>query len=174
MPKLAALLVVAAAVVGVAAQTASADVPNPSYYTINYGPSKEFKCVTPLSPGVNGQYGAWGDYIDGCTVRLSCPTTSARCTAWEGTSIDAYGSPAARVTQNARIRTINSFTNAVIGWSDRSCSGTASCGISDRALLFGGQSASVQCNGVRQHFIGAPWASNTCSIRMDYEGWPPS
>jgi hypothetical protein len=169
MRKLAALLVTAAAF-GVAAQTASADVPNPQYSTINYGPSKLFTCYTPATNGVFGQYGAWGDYIDGCTVRLSCPTTSAHCTVWEGADISTYPGPAAAVTQNARIRIINSFTNAVIGWRDHSCSGTRGCTNLDSVRIVGGQAASVQCNGVRQHFAGAPLASNHCSIRMDYEG----
>jgi hypothetical protein len=167
--KLAALVVTAVATLGIAASTASADVTNAQYSVVNYGPKKLFTCTTPLSNGVFGQYGAWGDYMDGCTVRLSCPSGTPRCTAWEGTSISAYGSPAPRVTQNARLRVINSFTNQVVWFRDRSCSGVTSCGNSDAITLVGGQAASVQCNGVREHFAGAPYASNSCSVRMDYE-----
>ncbi len=45
MRKIAAVLV-AAATLGVAAQSASADVPNPDYQVINYGPVKDFTCRT--------------------------------------------------------------------------------------------------------------------------------
>jgi hypothetical protein len=64
---------------------------------------------------------------------------------------------------------INSFTNQVVWFRDRSCAGVSSCGNSDAVTLVGGQAASVQCNGVREHFAGAPYASNSCSVRMDYE-----
>jgi hypothetical protein len=169
MRKIAALVVTAAATLGLGAGTASADVTNAQYSVVNYGPKKLFTCNTPLSNGVFGQYGAWGDYMDGCTVQLFCPPTSVKCTAWEGTSISAYGAPAVRVTQNARLRVINASSGAVVWFRDRSCSGTSSCGNSDSVQLSPGQYASVQCNGVRQHIAGAPWASNSCSVRMDYE-----
>src|SRR3954449_10302118 len=55
-----AVLLVAAAALGVAAQSASADVPNPDYQVINYGPVKDFTCRTGPLYGVSGQYGAWG------------------------------------------------------------------------------------------------------------------
>ena len=49
MRKIAAVLIAAAAL-GVAAQPASADVPNPDYQVINYGPVKDFTCRTaPVS-----------------------------------------------------------------------------------------------------------------------------
>ena len=59
MRKIAAVLV-AAATLGVAAQSAPADVPKPDYQVINYGPVKDFTCRTAPVSGVDGQYGAWG------------------------------------------------------------------------------------------------------------------
>jgi hypothetical protein len=168
MRKLAAAALLVFAVLGIAAQSASADVTNPSYQTINYGPRKEFKCITPPSNGVFRQFGAWGDFIDGCTVQLSCPRTSVRCTAWMSTTINAYGNPAVPVTQNGRIRRLDA-NQRVVGFKDRSCSGTSVCQNITSLKIPGGQYGSVQCNGVRAHVAGAPRASNTCSIRMDYE-----
>jgi hypothetical protein len=54
-----------------------------------------------------------------------------------------------RVTMNARIRRFDNYGN-VHGWSDTSCSGFDRCTTADASVIYPGQSASVQCNGVRE------------------------
>jgi hypothetical protein len=171
MRKIIFSLLLIATVAGAAAQTASADVKNPQYRVINYGAAREFTCITPASAGVFGQFGAWGDYVDGCTVQLSCPrqtVATQKCRAWLGSSIDMGLDRRFKVTQNARIRQLDN-QQRVVRFKDRSCQGMGSCSNSTSLVLTQGQYASVQCNGVRQH--GAlSLASNTCTLRMDYEG----
>jgi len=156
------------AVLGLTAHPAAADVPNPTYTTVNYGSAKKFTCITPWQSGVFGQYGAWGYYIDGCTVWLGCPSTSFRCTAYEETSI--YSAETLPVTQNARLQIINS-SGQVLWFRDHSCQGTKTCGNSDSVVLSSNQMASVQCNGVRAPSTTSNPAYNTCSIWMMYENW---
>jgi hypothetical protein len=134
---------------------------------INYGPKKLFTCRTDNQVGVFAKHGAWGDFIDGCTVQLSCPATSAYCIAWEQTSILTLKGVGHRVTQNARLRKLN-FQNQVLWHRDKSCAGRNLCSNTDSVRVAPGQYASVQCNGVREHSAVANWASNTCAIRMDY------
>ena len=169
MRKIAALLVAAAAV-GVAAQSASADVPNPEYQTINYGPVKDLTCRTGPLYGVNGQYGAWGYFIDGCTVRLGCPSTNfnTTCLVYAQSTISAE-SGAPRVTQNARLRAIRGSDNSVAWYRDQSCAGSGSCSNTDSVRINRGNYASVQCNGVRAPEAVFNRASNSCMISMRYE-----
>ena len=170
MRKILGFLLLTAAVLGVAAQTASADVTNPQYRVINYGAAREFTCITPASAGVFGQFGAWGDYVDGCAVQLSCPrkSTDQKCRAWLGSGISMGLDRRFKVTQNARIRQLDN-QQRVVRFKDRSCSGMGMCSNSTSLVIPQGQYASVQCNGVRQ-LNALSLASNTCTLRMDYEG----
>ena len=58
-----------AAAFGTVAGPASADDPNVTYS--NGGNARGFShaygCATKYKSGVDGQYGAWGNFIDGCT-----------------------------------------------------------------------------------------------------------
>ena len=75
---LATLAVMAAGVaaLGTTAGPASADDPNVTYLQGGtLGGSQTLSCQTKSKTGVLGQYGAWGYYIDGCTVTFKCPYT---------------------------------------------------------------------------------------------------
>lgn len=170
---IAALMTVAAmAGVGVAAGPAAADVSNsnirdyPSTDPPGYGRS----CQTYQTRGVYGQYGAWGWYIDGCTVRLYCPSSRWMCYAASTTNISRLGSSGARVTQNARLRAFNS-AGQLFWYRDQSCEGIDTCRTADYVYISGGQSASIQCNGVQgtasNGLLGD--ASNLCRLNMWYQ-----
>jgi hypothetical protein len=123
-------------------------------------------CTTPDKPGVAGQYGAWGSYIAGCTVRLTCPSTVHGCTATNHSSIATAAPRGRRVTLNARTRV---FDGSVVAWyRDVSCAGVDTCAVDDGAIGVGrGQATTVQCNGVRQTVIFEA-AHVTCTIRLTY------
>jgi hypothetical protein len=171
MRKLAALAATAAATLA-AAGSAAADVPNATVQTFPSATRIYQVCDTPYSYGVPFQYGAWGDYVDGCTVRLTCPATVRRaCGVVSDASFSALVfSRYSKVTQNARLRVFPDATsNTPLWWRDRSCSGTDSyCESTDTAHIARGQSASTQCNGVREHYLGAPQATNACYITLIY------
>jgi hypothetical protein len=175
---LATLAVMAAGVaaLGSTAGPASADDPNVTYSQGGtLGGSQTFSCQTKQKTGVLGQYGAWGYFIDGCTVSFKCPYVSGPgtvptryCDVSSNTFIQTGTARGDRVTMNARIRRIDPYGN-VYGWSDKSCSGYDRCDTSDAAVIYPGQSASVQCNGVRE---ARPYDGNTakayCNIRIAY------
>jgi hypothetical protein len=168
---IAALAATAAAMLATAG-SAAADVPNAKVQTFQ-SPGQAYQvCDTPYSYGVAGQYGAWGDYIDGCTVRLTCPAANPRpCLAISDSSITSlYFGRDSRVTQNARLRVFpNATSGSATWWRDRSCAGSFSyCESADHISIAPGQSASTQCNGVREHYTGAPQATNACYITMRY------
>ena len=111
------------------------------------------------------QYGAWGYFVDGCTVGpLSCPSPRG-CSATMRTSIGLLRSRGDRVTQNARLRRFDANGN-VFGWSDKSCSGINTCINEDAAFLAPGQKASVQCNGVYEGIKGVDEAINVCRLEI--------
>jgi uncharacterized protein YkwD len=151
----------ATAALAVSAQAAFADVPA-TVTTTDYGTGAVSTCTTGYQAGVTGAYGAWGDYVDGCTVRLTC-TDSVPCRVSNRSVIITEGFAGHRVTMNARIRFINS-SGAVYGWRDKSCAGTNWCRVDDESYISPGQSASVQCNGVRQ--TGANRARVRCQINV--------
>jgi len=79
MRKIAALMFAVFAL-AVAAQPAAADT---TAYISSSSPSpgvQKAACSAAWQVGVPGQYGAWGAYIDGCTVALACPWSSYPCT----------------------------------------------------------------------------------------------
>ena len=159
--------VAAIAALGVAAQPAAADDPGATEWSY-YGQNTLLKgCSTPARAGVQGQYGAWGHYIDGCTVRTWCPNYATRCKAtgeaWIGTS-SRMGH---RVALNSRLRRFYS-SGTVAGWQDTSCSGIDACGPNPPLTytILPGQSVSEQCNGVRQSLPNT--ASVRCHIFIEY------
>jgi hypothetical protein len=168
MRKLVILVSIIAAALAAMAGTARADVSNPQVNVVDYGPTKQITCITPYAQGVVGQFGAWGDYIDGCLVIISCPLSSPGCDAYEQTSINEVNpSYRSRVTQNARIRIYNK-SGGIARFRDNSCSGTSSCSNSRHLTLTNKQMASVQCNGVREHQLFYDPAYNSCSILMKF------
>jgi hypothetical protein len=169
MRKIAILAVTAAASLA-AAGTASADVPNAKYLTFNSPAQLGQVCDTPYAYGLAFAYGAWGDYIDGCTVRATCPALNKKpCRVISDAYITAeIRGRDSRVTQNARLRVFATSTTSTVGWfRDRSCSSAYSyCESTDTTTILPGMSASTQCNGVREHYIGSPKASNSCYITI--------
>ena len=155
-----------------AAGSAAADVPNAQVQTFASSTQIYRVCDTPYSYGVAYQYGGWGDYVDGCTVRLDCPAANPRpCTVNSDSSIEAlYYGRYFKVTQNARLRVFATTTaTSTNWWADRSCSGASSyCESSARTTILPGQSASTQCNGVREHAAGATPVKNSCYIEIRY------
>ena len=143
-----ASLLAGAALLGGAAGPASADVPNPLRTTFSTpGVSFGESCQNGQSYGVKGQYGAWGYFVDGCTVGpLRCPAARG-CLAKMHTSFSLFRHRGERVTQNARLRRFT-YEGQVFGWSDKSCEGIEQCVNDDVGFLAPGQMASVQCNGV--------------------------
>ena len=173
---LATLAVVATSAVafGSAAGPASADDPNATYLQGGtMGASRTLSCQTKYKTGVLGQYGASGYYIDGCTAKLECPASTGlypvkQCDVSSYTYIDTSTYRGDRVSMNARIRRLDRY-GSVNGWSDRSCWAGNTCSTQDTAVVYPGQSASVQCNGVRE---ARPYDGNTakayCSVKLSY------
>ena len=57
----------------------------------------------------------------------------------------------------------------LVGWSDRSCGRVSNtCSTSDYRYINAGESATIQCNGVREAMWLDNTASNTCRIEMTY------
>jgi hypothetical protein len=146
----------AVALTGISAGPAAADDPNVRYSQGGtLGGSNYTSCETQMKRGVLGQYGAWGYYLDGCTVTRGCPATHIGravryCVVNSENRITTSIPRGDYVTLNGRIRTLNS-AGQVVGWRDKSCSGYGSCTSTDSTTIAGGQSASVQCNGVRSN-----------------------
>jgi hypothetical protein len=176
---LAAVAAVAAAF-GTAASPASADDPNVTWSRDGYaGFSSSLGCATQYKRGVNGQYGAWGFYIDGCTSKLTCPVNTGLfqvryCDVSTYTFIDTYTHRGDRVTMNARLRRFDTNGN-VYAWSDKSCDALDTCSTEQTSYIYPGQSASVQCNGVREAKLyvllyGGPdnSAKDYCRVKLSY------
>lgn len=133
----------------------------------DYGTGHYVDCSPDHSAGVHGQYGAWGSYVGGCT------TVQVKCTSWPAclvsnrSTINTEYFWGNRVTLNTRLRYYNS-AGALIGWRDKSCDGTNYCRAEDAGSTVGlrfGESATVQCNGVRQTVAGNR-ARAHCSLNV--------
>ena len=167
-----AAVAAAAAAFGTVAGPASADDPNVTYaYGYSPGVFHAYSCATTFKSGAFGQYGAWGNFIDGCTVKLTCPYNTGLfqtkyCDVSGYSFIDTYYHRGDRVTMNARIRRFDTDGN-VYSWSDRSCSGADRCEVTDASVIYPGHSASVQCNGVRAALAGNR-AKDYCSVKLSY------
>jgi surface antigen len=163
-----AAVAAAAAAFGTVASPASADDPNPTYaYGYNPGVFYAYSCATSFKSGVYGQYGAWGNFIDGCTAgRLVCPADVQRCDVNGDSFIENYNHRNERVTMNSRIRRYDAGVH-LYSWSDRSCDSQYDrCDVHDSSVIAAGQSASVQCNGVRSATANS--AMDYCGIKLTY------
>ncbi len=147
-----------------AAGPASADDPNATTTNNDYGRGVIQTCDTPFKSGVAGQYGAWGHYIDGCTVRVTCPSYQSVCAAKAESRIGTQSYRGQRVTMNSRMRVFSSSGNQ-IWYRDVSCDNSDWCRTEDLVHIRGGESASVQCNGVRQS--GHNRAKVTCAVDVE-------
>ena len=152
---------------GAVAQPAAADDPNARTTTNDYGNGVIATCKAPNKTGVAGEYGAWGHYIDGCTVTVTCPAHLQVCEAAPESRIGTQVYRGHRVTLNSRTRAfLNSGTE--IWHRDVSCDNTDWCRAEDDVInIRGGQHASVQCNGVRESAQNR--ANVTCSVDLRYK-----
>lgn len=168
MPK--TLLAVATALLAAAAllataQSGAADDPEASVRTFNGANDVTQVCQTPQRVGVPGAFGAWGHYVDGCTVRLTCPSHLSTCRT-EGTSlIRTQNFLGHKVTLNSRIRAFLAG-GTEIHHRDVSCAGNNECRAEHLLFVRGGQHVSVQCNGVRESAAVANTAAVTCSLKV--------
>ena len=152
----------------VAAQPAAADDPAATTTTTDYGSGVTSTCQTPDKIGVDGQYGAWGYYIDGCTVRLTCTNVAGNCKVSSRSIITTETWAGHRVTLNSRIR-IYGTDGSLRTWRDRSCEGTNQCTAQDATWMYPGESASVQCNGVRA--IASNRGRVRCQVNVQRESY---
>jgi hypothetical protein len=169
-----AVLAAGAVAFGTAASPASADDPNVTYLQGGtMSASRTLSCQTQYKTGVYGQYGAWGYFIDGCTVKLSCPVNTGLyntryCDVLSYSFIDTKTHRGDRVTMNSRIRRLDAAGNT-LGWSDKSCDNYDRCEVNDSSWISPGQSATVQCNGVRQwRLYDGNLGKAYCSIELRY------
>jgi hypothetical protein len=128
-------------------------------------------CTTPSMPGLDRAYGAWGDFVDGCTTKVFYCKGAPTCTITMDTNIGAYGRPFVNVTQNARLRvfkTRKALDRYLIWQQDSSCAGSMGCRNTITTTIKVKQGYTAQCNGVKQHVYGepGPLAANTCSVSM--------
>ena len=167
MAVLAALATVVA--LTVTTQPASADDPLAVTQQRFYANAQLVNCFTPVREGVLYEWGAWGYYIDGCTAPATCPTSVYYCTVVGESNIRTWNQLGHRVTLNAKLRKF-AFSGAIT-WQDTTCSGINSCTPSPylSTWIYGGESASIQCNGVRQYVPGVPnSAVVSCHVYLQY------
>lgn len=169
-----AVMAASVAALGATAGPASADDPHVTRLQGGTdGFSHTISCATQYKFGGFGQYGAWGNFIDGCTVRLSCPVNTGlmevqRCDLSGYSFIDNNYHRGERVTMNARTRRFE--RGGHLYWRrDGSCDSLDHCVVNDSSVIAPGQSASVQCNGVRAATAGNR-ARDYCNIGLSYRG----
>jgi uncharacterized protein YkwD len=142
--------------------------------TVAYGVGVVRTCSPAYQTGVQGRYGAWGYYVSGCTVRLTCPKvartpgrlSTASCKVSNRSTITTENWAGHRVTLNTRIR-IFGTNGAVRTWRDRSCQGTDWCRAQDVTWMYPGES--VQCNGVRA--LAPNRGRVPCELNLQGEGY---
>jgi hypothetical protein len=155
----------AAAAALAAAQPAAADSPESVW---NIGPPTTFfgfgmgqGCKSTFQAGVYGQFGAWGNYVDGCTAQAKCrhefcKVTTAYGSLWNNDKSNYWSS---RATCASRLRIQNAGgafgTPGQVVWSRDGSAATVSpsCTVNHRLddvrYLRLDQWATVQTNGVR-------------------------
>jgi hypothetical protein len=163
-----ALAVTVTAFTGVAG-VAAADDPNP-YVNGQRGANYEWaSCTSHETIGYLGQYGAQGFFIDGCTSpRVYCPWGRV-CVVNTANNIDTRPHYGHWMTQNARVRVFNS--SGQLRWQhDSSCGNTNMCSNYDYyAYIYGGESATSQCNGVRDRSnYMSTMSRNYCEVKVTY------
>src|SRR3954454_24453870 len=163
-----AAVAAAAAAFGTVASPASADDPNPTpSWQQQPGVSETYGCFTMYKSGVYGQYGAWGNFIDGCTVSLRCPADVQRCDVNADSFIENYYHRNERVTMNQVTWRYDAGAH-YYARSDRSCNGYYDrCDVHDTSVIAAGQYATVRCNGVRAATSGNQ-AMDRCGLKRMY------
>jgi len=140
---------IAAGMFVAAAERAAADSPDSTWQT-GYGQG----CNSTFQVGVPGAFGAWGNFVDGCTARVQCTydyckVSNAAGGLWNNDRSNYWNSSA---TCNSRLRILSSG-GAVVSFRDGSSWGGPECrvahSLSDVRSLRQGMWATVQSNGVR-------------------------
>lgn len=142
------------------------DTGTPTETTTNTTNGMIKECRTPMWTGVQGQYGAWGHFISGCKVTVPCPQTARVCKVANESAINSERNIGQRVTMNTRMRAM-SASGSNFWFRDRSCDGTDWCRAEDTVNIRGGESASVECNGVRASGPAANRAAVRCSVAIE-------
>jgi len=165
------MTLLAVAALGATAQSAMADDPDAGSSDSTMANGIGRQCQTPFRDGVQGQYGAWGNYVDGCTVVLQCPedrTCEAESQGWMQTNTWDDDGVGDRVTANARLSVFSrQFPFPRVWRHDVSCAGAELCIASDQTRVEGGEFAQVQCNGVRETIPGHTGQA-TCVLRLTW------
>ena len=164
-PKTAAAALLTAAALLAPAQQAAADDPGATHRNLPSSTGVSQVCQTPPRVGVEGAFGSWGHYVDGCTVRLTCPSHLKTCQLDGLSTIRTESFLGHRVTLNSRIRAFLA-SGREIHYRDMSCAGSNECQATHLLNVRGGQHASVQCNGVRQSLVNT--ARVTCALEVTY------
>ena len=143
------------------------DVVVPTERTVSTSSGMARDCKTPDQVGIAGRYGARGYFISGCKVTLLCPTwVTLGCGANSYAHIRTTNLEAIhRVSLNSRLREIDANGN-VLDARDKSCGSYRDCHVYQSTYIRPGQSASTECNGVREY--GRNTASIECGIRLSY------
>jgi hypothetical protein len=149
------------------APTLTGDVGAPTTSGTDYGQDgRILTCRTPMWIGVLGQGGAAGFSNSGCTVRITCPTSAQVCSANATSDITTERFLGHRVTLNARMRVFSA--SGVEYWHrDVSCASSDLCAAKDLVNIRGGESASVECNGVRQNGPESNRAKVSCTLDVE-------
>jgi len=182
MRKILTIMLAATALAGLAAQPAAADDPQATVYNTEgrWGWSHQQNCYTPYREGVVGQYGAWGAYHDGCTVKLRCNYVGG-CKVYVGygsiSRYEYYGDPYLTYYQqscNVRLRVFDRY-GALKTYRDgsRSTMGVYTCEAAADATradgggmkILEGELVTVQANGVRSTQPGY------ASVRAEVKLW---
>jgi hypothetical protein len=98
-------------------------------------------------------------------VRLTCPSHLSVCAAKAESRIATASYRGQRVTLNSRMRAFSKGTDQEFWHRDVSCDNTNWCRTEDLVYIRGGESASVQCNGVRAS--GHNTAKVECSLDLE-------
>jgi hypothetical protein len=138
---------------------------NAQQVTTSAGGATTTTCTTDNQTGALAS-GAWGMYIPGCTVRMSCPIATSLCTASSDSGVFTEKYIGHRVTLNSRLR-VFSASGKNYWFRDVSCDASDWCRTEDMVKIRGGESASVQCNGVRQNGPAVNRAKVKCSLKLD-------
>ena len=115
-------------------------------------------CQSTFQNGVYGAYGAWGNFIDGCTAQAMCQYEFCKISTASGSlwNNDKNNFSNSRATCSSRLRIHGPSwgpPGPVLWFRDGSGSGGPTCSVSHRLddvrYLRRGQFATVQTNGVR-------------------------
>jgi hypothetical protein len=150
----------------VAAAPAAADDPSATFTNQTTETSATQICETPYK---GGQAITGGYYIDGCTVRLTCKAES--CAVGTESSIVNQIANGTRVKLNTRLARFAGA--ALLGFGDESCDGVNLCTAEDATTLRRGESATVQCNGVREGEDRVP-TMVSCQLNLNWKAEPAS